>query len=63
MMSNLTLLPLRSAVLCVNCDWISNARGSYCPACGSPSLMTLSTILNRTVAPEVERAMEVVACA
>ena len=45
--SELAILPLRSAVLCVNCEFISNATGSYCPACGSPSLFGMQKVLDR----------------
>lgn len=28
-------MPLASAKLCSNCDYISDARGETCPACGA----------------------------
>lgn len=45
---DLVLLPLRSAVFCAGCDVLSNANGSACPACGSPSLFALAAVLDRS---------------
>jgi hypothetical protein len=41
----LNLIPLRFAVLCANCDVISESRNGHCLACGSPSLISLSRVL------------------
>jgi RNA polymerase subunit RPABC4/transcription elongation factor Spt4 len=38
-------LPLKKAVLCLDCDSISDAN-QECPACGSGALMNLSIVLN-----------------
>ncbi len=38
-------LPLKNAVLCLDCDSISDAN-QECPACCSGALMNLSTVLN-----------------
>jgi hypothetical protein len=38
-------LPLKKAVLCLDCDSISDAN-KECPACCSGALMNLSTVLN-----------------
>lgn len=38
-------LPLKKAVLCLDCDSISDAN-QECPACCSGALMNLSTVLN-----------------
>ena len=43
----LNLIPLRFAVLCANCDVISESRNGHCLACGSPSLISLSRVLGR----------------
>ena len=45
-MSELAIIPLHKAVLCVQCDSISNCAKDQCPACGSPSLLNLSIVLN-----------------
>ena len=38
-------LPLKKAVLCLDCESISDAN-QECPACCSGALMNLSTVLN-----------------
>jgi hypothetical protein len=38
-------LPLKKAVLCLDCNSISDAN-QECPACSSGALMNLSTVLN-----------------
>jgi hypothetical protein len=38
-------LPLKKAVLCLDCNSISDAN-QECPACGSGALMNLSIVLN-----------------
>ncbi len=38
-------LPLTNAVLCLDCNNISDAN-QQCPACSSGALMNLSTVLN-----------------
>jgi uncharacterized OB-fold protein len=44
---DIQVLPLRSALLCVDCNTVSSAPGNSCPACGSPSLLCLSAVLDR----------------
>lgn len=39
-------VPLKDAVLCVNCSTITAAKNGHCPACGSPSLCNLKNILD-----------------
>ena len=58
MKSDLVLLPLSAAAFCVACEVMSNATGTDCPACGSPSLFSLSAVMNREVEPEVVAALE-----
>ena len=41
------IVHLNRAVLCVNCEYVSDATGENCPRCGSPSLLSLARILNR----------------
>lgn len=45
-------IQLAKAVLCQDCETISNTPHPYCPACGSQSLLQLARVLNRTCAPE-----------
>jgi hypothetical protein len=44
-LQTLNLVPLRSAVFCVNCETISDSRTGACPACGSPSLISMARLL------------------
>ena len=46
LMNNSTI-PLDHAVLCLDCDCVSDAIRE-CPACSSRALMSLSVVLNRT---------------
>jgi hypothetical protein len=48
-MNDLIVLPLSQAVLCCDCVSLTNAKGPYCLACGSPSLISLVRILDREV--------------
>jgi rRNA maturation endonuclease Nob1 len=38
---------LAAAVLCQDCDTISDTPHPHCPACGSQSLLLLARVLNR----------------
>lgn len=40
---------LSSAVLCLDCEVISNSRGDECPACKGHSLLNLARILGGTL--------------
>lgn len=40
------MIPLKFAVLCLDCQHISDSRTDTCPACSQRSLMSLSRILN-----------------
>jgi hypothetical protein len=45
------LIPLQQAVLCANCDVVSDSKNGHCIVCGSPSLLNLARVLdgsNRT---------------
>ena len=48
----LNLVPLQNAVLCANCEVVSDSRNGHCIVCGSPSLMSLSRILGSSEATE-----------
>jgi len=42
---NTNLVRLQSAVLCANCEVISEGTNGHCAACGSQALLALSRIL------------------
>jgi hypothetical protein len=45
------LIPLQQAVLCANCEVVSDSKNGHCIVCGSPSLLNLARVLdgaNRT---------------
>jgi len=44
---NNSTIPLDHAVLCLDCDSVSDAKRE-CPACASRALMSLSVVLNST---------------
>jgi hypothetical protein len=46
----------KKAVLCANCEVISEGRNGHCACCGSQSLLTLSRVLGGTIDPELSFA-------
>lgn len=40
------LIPLQQAVLCANCEVISDSKNGHCMVCGSPSLLNLARVLD-----------------
>ena len=46
---NTNLVRLRKAVLCANCEVISEDLNGHCASCGSQSLLSLSRVLGGTV--------------
>jgi hypothetical protein len=50
-------IPLRAAVLCADCDAVSDGVNA-CPACGSSSLLSLASVLDRTAGDEGAEAKE-----
>ncbi len=52
--SELSAVPLPEAVLCADCEIISNSAGEKCEICGSASLLSLGRILGGCI--EGERA-------
>lgn len=40
------LIPLQQAVLCANCEVISDSKNGHCIVCGSPSLLNLARVLS-----------------
>ena len=53
--AELSSLPLTEAVLCADCEIISNSAGDRCEICGSRSLLSLGRVLGGKV--EGERAV------
>ena len=53
---NANLVRLRKAVLCANCEVISEGLNGHCPGCGSQSLLGLSSVLGGTIEPELSFA-------
>jgi hypothetical protein len=43
-------VPLRNAVLCVECESVSSSRVDKCPVCGSSSLLSIAPMLGGTLA-------------
>jgi hypothetical protein len=50
---NTNLVRLQEAVLCANCEVISEGRNGHCAGCGSQSLLNLSRVLGGTIEPEL----------
>ncbi len=44
---DLVSMPLSRAVLCTNCERVSNSRNLRCDVCGSGAVLVLATILDR----------------
>lgn len=55
---NLTTLPLESAVLCVDCEMVSNSQHDVCVVCGSHSLLSLVRMLGGAVGEHKTRFTE-----
>ncbi len=47
----LSSVPLLEAVLCADCEIISNSGGETCEVCGSRSLLSLGRILGGGIGP------------
>ncbi len=47
------LVHLQTAVLCANCEVISEGQNGHCAGCGGQSLLHLSRILGGTIEPEL----------
>jgi hypothetical protein len=50
---NTNLVRLRKAVLCANCEVISEGLNGHCASCGGQSLLNLSRALGGTIEPEL----------
>ena len=49
---NANLVRLQEAVLCANCEMISEGSNGHCACCGSQSLLSLSKVLGVTINSE-----------
>jgi hypothetical protein len=47
------LVRLQKAVLCANCEVISEGLNGHCASCGGQSLLSLSRILGGSIEPEL----------
>jgi hypothetical protein len=47
--AELSSVPLLEAVLCADCEIISNSAGERCEICGSASLLSLGRVLGGTI--------------
>lgn len=54
---NANLICLRKAVLCANCDVISDGANGHCVACGSQALLSLSRLLGGAMDAEMSLAL------
>jgi hypothetical protein len=50
---NTNLVRLHKAVLCANCEVISEGLNGHCAACGSEALLQLQQLLGCTAEPEL----------
>ena len=50
---NPNLVRLQKAVLCANCEVISEGLNDHCACCGSQSLLSLNTVLGGEIEPEM----------
>jgi len=50
---NPNLVRLDKAVLCANCELISEGLNGHCASCGSESLLNLSRVLGGTIDSEM----------
>lgn len=67
-MNEPSAIALRNAVLCVDCDCVSNSNHHSCVVCGSAALIGLAKVLSREpmMVPDAGsplRPMGAVACA
>ena len=50
---NTNLVRLHKAVLCANCEVISEGLNGHCAGCGSQSLLSLNRVLGGTIESEL----------
>jgi len=51
-------VPLLNAVLCVDCECVTNSRSEECSVCGSRSLLTLAKIIGGRRVAELDERIE-----
>jgi hypothetical protein len=54
---NTNLVRLRKAMLCANCELISEGFNGHCAGCGSESLLDLKKVLGGTIEAEPSLAL------
>lgn len=54
-----SFLPLRDAVLCKDCEFISADAGEACSVCGSRNLLHLNQLINSAAGPASAAARDV----
>lgn len=52
--ADLGAVPLQSAVLCVDCECVTDGRSDECLVCGSRSLLSIARIVGGTLSREAE---------
>ena len=57
--AELSSLPLLEAVLCADCEIISNSSGECCAICGSRSLLSLGRVLGGNIEGQRAALVEV----
>ena len=50
---DINLVRLQRAVLCANCEVISESKNGHCPVCGSQALLSLGKLLGGSVGAEM----------
>lgn len=41
---DIAIIPLNLAVLCIDCETVSNSKGGTCPACGSIAIINMQRV-------------------
>ncbi len=49
---DLNFVPLQGAVLCADCEIITECRGGHCRICGGSALLSLARVLGGPIGPE-----------
>lgn len=49
---DLNFVPLQTAVLCADCEVITENHGGYCRICGGRALLSLARVLGGPIGPE-----------
>jgi hypothetical protein len=53
-------VPLMEAVLCVDCEMVSNSTHGHCPACGGRALLNVATALGGPLHAKPEVSQEAI---